>query len=213
MKQIYNLIKKDFILIRNNILIMLLVLGFALIPVAKNTPGSLLYGVIIFMLTFMIYHMISMEEMKQKGHIYLATTPLSNKNIGIAKILIITISFIIITISYIGLSAIKFTKLGGISVADVVLAFFTIEVFFAIYIPLTFKLGYVRLQMISTGTIFLTPIIISFMLRRIDFIINIRNYILNIPLPALIFFCAIMLVIVSISTSKASASILGNKEY
>ncbi|MBU5438391.1 ABC-2 transporter permease [Tissierella sp. MSJ-40] len=213
MKQIYNLIKKDFILIRNNILIMLLVLGFASIPVAKNTPGSLLYGVIIFMLTFMIYHMISMEEMKQKGHIYLATTPLSNKNIGIAKSFIITISFIIITIGYIGLSAINFTKLGRIGIEDVVLAFFTIEIFFAIYIPLTFKLGYIRLQMISTVTIFLTPIIISFILRRIDFIINIRNYILNIPLPALILFCVIILVLVSISTSKTSASILDSKEY
>jgi hypothetical protein len=213
MKQIYNLIKKDFILIRNNILIMLLVLGFASIPVAKNTPGSLLYGVIIFMLTFMIYHMISMEEMKQKGHIYLATTPLSNKNIGIAKSFIITISFIIITISYIVLSAINFTKLGRIGIEDVVLAFFTIEIFFAIYIPLTFKLGYIRLQMLSTVTIFLTPIIISFILKRIDFIINIRNYILNIPLPALILFCVIILVLVSISTSKTSASILDSKEY
>lgn len=213
MKQIYNLIKKDFVLIKNNILITLLVLGFALIPVAKNTPGSLLYGVIIFMLTFMVYHMISMEEMKLKGHIYLATTPLSNKNIGIAKIFIITISFIIITIIYIGLSVISFTKLGRIGIEDVVLAFVIIEIFFAIYIPLTFKLGYIRLQMISTATIFLTPIIISFILSRIDFIISIRKYILNIPLPALIFFCVIMLVIVSISTSKASAIILGNKEY
>lgn len=213
MKQIYNLIKKDFILIRNNILIMLLVLGFALIPVAKNTPGSLLYGVLIFILTFMIYHMISMEEMKEEGHIYLATTPISNKKIGIAKIFITTISFIIITVSYIGLSSIKFTGLGRIGIEDIFLAFFAIEVFFAIYIPLTFKLGYIRLQMISAVIIFLTPIIMSFLSTRIDSIINIRNYILNIPLSTLILFCVVLLIAVSVSTSMISARILDSKEY
>ncbi len=213
MRQIYNLMKKDFLLIRKNILIMLLILTMALIPIAKETPGSLLYGVLISVLTLTIYNMISMEKIKQKGHIYIAVTPMSNKNIGFSKILTVIATFIIVTISYIGLSSLNFSKFGKINLSDAIIAFFLIGMFFLIYIPLAFKIGYIKLQMLSFLIIFLTPVIIPFIINNAEVLANIKKYILNLPDLYLVLFSLIFCVIITGITGIVSGNILDKKEY
>ena len=78
MKIIYNLVKKDYLLIKKSLFIMLLFVIFAPIFISMRAPefqnnGTLLYGMLVLMITFMTYHMISMEEIN-KGFLYLQIT-------------------------------------------------------------------------------------------------------------------------------------------
>src|SRR5699024_6654098 len=99
--------------------------------------------------TFITYHMISLEEIKSKGKVYLHTTPMTHGFIGLSKFVVITVSFLMITIVYIILSKIDITKVGSIGLKDILFTYTLINLFFSIYIPLTYKLGYTKLQLVS----------------------------------------------------------------
>lgn len=66
MKMIFNLVKKDFMLIRKTVaLIMLVVIGFPIFfafqfeaEEAFDSMGTVIFGALAFMCTFMIYHSI-----------------------------------------------------------------------------------------------------------------------------------------------------------
>ncbi|MBW4829490.1 MAG: ABC-2 transporter permease [Clostridiaceae bacterium] len=218
MKTIYNLVKKDYILIKKSLLIMLLFVTFAPIFISMRAPefqnnGTLLYGMLALMITFMTYHMISMEEMKQKGFVYLQITPMSNKKIAISKYIVVTLAYLATTIIYCILALLPFTKVGGVGIKGIMLSFAIIELFFGIYIPLTFKLGYVKLQMVSSGIIFLSPFIISLISKYFASVINITSSIQSLSdLTIIVGIVVLTMIVISIG-SKASSNILKKQEY
>lgn len=218
MKMIYNLVKKDFLLIKKYLLIMMVFVILAPIFISIRTPklqknGILLYGVLALMITFMSYHMVSMEEMKQKGSIYLQITPMSNIKMVVSKFIMVTLTFLVTTVIYWLLSMISFTKVGLIGIKSVMICFAIIELFFGIYIPLTFKLGYVKLQMISAGIIFLSPFIISLITKYSSFVNNIISSIQLLNNAVIIAITLIWVMIVIIIGTKVSSRILQMQEY
>lgn len=218
MNSLVNLVRKDFLLIKKHIALILLFSTIAPIFISIRTPefqanGFILYVSLILMLTFMTYHMISMEEMKQRGMIYIQTTPMSNSLIALSKIIVVTISFFIVTVIYIILSEVEITKVGSVGIKEILLTFSLIELFFSIYVPLTYKLGYVRLQMVSTGIIFLSPFLIGLLSKTISNNISIFLRLENIS-DGLLLIISILIIIAVISISvKVTSLILNNKEY
>ncbi len=218
MRQLIGLVKKDFLLIKKYNIVMLLFSIIAPIFISLRTPefqsnGFVLYGLLALMLTFMNYHMISMEEMKQKGMVYIQTTPISNSFIGLSKFIVVLITFMTVSILYFILSKIDITKVGAIGLKEIMLTFILIKIFFSIYIPLTFKLGYVKLQMVSAGIIFLSPFLIGLISKRWNNIVPI--FLKFESISNLMFFTISLIIIIimmSIST-KITSLILHNKEY
>lgn len=218
MRQLIGLVKKDFLLIKKYNIVMLLFSIIAPIFISLRTPefqsnGFVLYGLLALMLTFMNYHMISMEEMKQKGMVYIQTTPISNSFIGLSKFIVVLITFMTVSILYFILSKIDITKVGAIGLKEIMLTFILIKIFFSIYIPLTFKLGYIKLQMVSAGIIFLSPFLIGLISKRWNNIVPI--FLKFESISNLMFFIISLIIIIimmSIST-KITSLILHNKEY
>lgn len=218
MKMIYNLVKKDFLLIKKYLLIMMVFVILAPIFISIRTSelqknGTLLYGVLVLMITFMTYHMVSMEEMKQKGSIYLQITPMSNIKMVVSKYIMVTLTFIVTTVIYWILSMISFTNVGVVGIKSIMICFAVIELFFGVYIPLTFKLGYVKLQMISAGIIFLSPFVISLFSKYFSFANNIVSSIQSLNNLVFTAITLIWVVIVMIIGTKVSSSILQRQEY
>lgn len=218
MKPLINLIKKDFLLIKKYLIVMLVFSIIAPIIISARTPelqtnGLILYVLLTLMLTFMTYHMISMEEMKQKGMVYIQTTPMSNSLIALSKITVVTISFITITFVYIVLSKIELIKVGSVGLKEIMITFMLIEVFISIYIPLTFKLGYVKLQMVSAGIIFISPFLMGILSKSLNDNATIFLKMKDIS-NNLLFIISITIIFVLISASiKVTSLILDNKEY
>jgi ABC-2 type transport system permease protein len=217
MRQLIGLVKKDFLLIKKYNIVMLLFSIIAPIFISLRTPefqsnGFVLYGLLALMLTFMNYHMISMEEMKQKGMVYIQTTPISNSFIGLSKFIVVLITFMTVSILYFILSKIDITKVGAIGLKEIMLTFILIKIFFSIYIPLTFKLGYVKLQMVSAGIIFLSPFLIGLISKRWNNIVPI--FLKFESISNLMFFTISLIIIIMMSIStKITSLILHNKEY
>ena len=218
MKVIYNLFKKDLLLIKKYLLPILGFIVVAPIFISYRTPafqqnGSILYGMLVLMITFTVYHAISMEEMKQKGEIYLRITPMSINKVVMAKYILVTFIFIVTTALFLILSHLPVVPVGKVDIKNILLFFAVIEIFFGIYIPMTFKLGYVKLQMISAGIIFISPFIISLITKYlgsdIPLIATMENSsIWMIAILSLLITCA-SIVIGTMASNKS----IKNKEY
>lgn len=213
-----SLIKKDFLLIKRYNIIMLLFTVVAPIIISQRTPafqsnGFILYGLLVLMITFMNYHMIAMEEMKQKGMIYIQTTPISNKVIVLSKFIGVLISFCVVSGVYIILSKISLTKVGVIGLNEIIFILILIKIFYSIYIPLTFKLGYVKLQMVSAGIIFFSPFLTGLVSERLNNGIPIFRKLKNIS-NTMFLSLSLLIIVAMITISITSSSfILDKKEY
>lgn len=218
MNVIYNLFKKDFLLIKKYILPILVFIVIAPIFISYRAPmfqqsGNILYNMLVFMITFMIYHTVSMEEMKQKGDIYLRITPMSINKVIIAKYVVVTFTFIITTALFLILSHVPVAPIGKVDAKNILLVFAVIEIFFAIYIPMTFKFGYVKLQMISAALIFIcpfvVPVIINYFGNDMPLMAAIKNSsTLMVASLSLLMTCASIMLGTMVSTK-----IVHNKEY
>lgn len=218
MNMIYNLFKKDFLLIKKYLLPIFMFIVLAPIFISYRTAafqqkGDILYSMLVLMITFMVYHAISMEEMKEKGELYLRITPISINKIVMAKYIVVTFTFIVTTGLFLVLSHVPVSSVGKIDTKTILLIFVVIEIFFGIYIPMTFKFGYVKLQMISAGFIFicpfLMPLIINHLGNNLSLIDNIKN-----SSNWLIIIISLLIIGVSISLGTvASNKIIENKEY
>jgi len=184
MNVIYNLFKKDFLLIKKYLLTIFMFIIIAPTFISYSTPvfqknANILYGILVLMITFMTYHSISLEEMKQKGEVYLKITPIRYIKVVIAKYVVVNFTFIVTTTLFLILSKIPFMCVGKIDIKTIFIYFALIEMFFGIYIPMTFKFGYVKLQIISAGIIFICPFVTVFIINhfqgKIQLISSIQN--------------------------------------
>lgn len=218
LKQIFNLVKKDFFLAKNYIAVIIL---FSIgMPIFMSKEASelegfspILYGTLVLMLSFMTYHMISMEEMKEEGMVYIQTTPISNTSISLAKFAVVFTGFVLVSFIYFVLSRIEITKVESIGIKDILFTFLLVELFFSIYIPLTFKLGYAKLQIVSAGIIFATPFVIGLVSKKMNNITGILVKIGSIPNGLLISLSALIAIFILFISINRSSKILDSKEY
>lgn len=218
MKQILALVKKDFLLIKN-FLPLTLLFSLAIPLLISREAGSLgalgpyLYTGMVVFLSFMVYHMISMEEMKEEGMVYLQTTPLSNSLIGLAKFAVVLISFTIISLVYLLPARLGLIDLGLVGLRDVLIALLFLEIFFAIYIPLTFKLGYTRLQFVSMILIMGGPFLVSFLSKKSDFLVRMVASLKKIPSALVLPLSLVLGIFILITSLRATSLILEKKEF
>lgn len=165
MKMVFSLVKKDFMLIRKTVaLIMLVVIGFPIFfafqfeaEEAFDSMGTVIFGALAFMCTFMIYHSASLEELKYNGPYCLVATPYSRKKIVIGKYCTLLVSYIMVCIGYIISSIVSPVEIPRISFSTISITLLGLSIFFGIYLPLIFKLGYTRVQSVGGAVVFLTP--------------------------------------------------------
>lgn len=161
MKKVLTLIKKDVLLDRNNMI--MIVLFSVAIPVFVGTtlgPKNIDYG--IGLLAFMmetVYCMffgqnkVSALEYKYKGAAYLSLTPYGRKTMVLAKYGFLLCLFVICLLCYLGTSLfveqvpqIGLVEIGAVALMQIV--------FWSLYIPLEYKLGYNNIKVVF-GIIFI----------------------------------------------------------
>ncbi|WP_315120510.1 ABC-2 transporter permease [uncultured Clostridium sp.] len=218
MRAIYNLIKKDFLLVKKLILPISAFIVAAPIFISYRTPsfqeyGGILYSVLALTITFMIYHAISMEEMKQKGDIYLRITPMPMIKVILAKYILIITTFLVTTALYVMISYIPLTLVGNVDVKSIIITFTIIALFFGFYIPLTFKFGYVKLQVLSTGIIFISPFVAPLIMKHLGSDFLLLAYFASSPMLKITITALFIAFIAIISGSMLSNLIIKNKEY
>ncbi|TCL47070.1 ABC-2 family transporter [Thermolongibacillus altinsuensis] len=181
-----HLVKKDLILAKKYLLVMLI---FAIVaPIFINSKLGLSNGSFISFLTtvlfveYILFNMISFQEDKYKGAALLCTTPYTRNGVIKAKYVFILVIFIACFLLY-NLAAVIGASYGltRLSIYSVGVALLIISVFFGILIPVQTKFGYEKTKYIFLIMIFLTPFTLPTIIewyQSIDININI-----DLPIP------------------------------
>lgn len=209
MKQIINLVKKDYLLIKKYMLLIALIAiitAFLILPLIGLTYGIITYFVSTFTTTIyvvsFVHGYLSKIKYKYDGDTFLSITTYSRKQLVIANYLFTFSSFLAsICIIFFEFMMIHFYngqesfKLWFISTT-----FFVISFIVSLIIPLEYKFGLVNSQLITSFIIVSTPFLLSAILRLIGpnhLLMNLSN-----PLVSLILFSVgLILDLISINIS------------
>ena len=175
---IYNMVKKDFILVKKYLA---LILVFAILgPIFIINQEGLVGGTFIsFFITawfiqYMLFNAISMYEDKYKGSLHLCTTPYTRRSLVRGKYMFVIITFIMSTLIYVGVASLEGVKIPFINMAinlpmitvkDLGISCLIISTLLGIFIPLQYKFGYEKTKYIAWIVTFLSPILLPLILK------------------------------------------------
>ncbi|UOW69381.1 ABC-2 transporter permease [Paraclostridium bifermentans] len=212
----FNLLKKDFIMIRNfwPFFIMFSILGPIFINYqTRGFDSSFISFIItILFLEFILYGSVSRLEEKNKGCILLTTIPYSRSQIVKSKYLFIGAIFIIAYVLYMIAALITPIEMNFLSIESIVISFLVIAVCFGIYIPIQYKYGTEKTKYISSCFVLISPLSLPAVIKWIQSK-NIDLEIIN-KVPNLLKYMVIILlalVVLEISI-KISINIYDNKD-
>ncbi|GGH22099.1 ABC-2 transporter permease [Paenibacillus segetis] len=193
---LFNLVRKDFIIAKKYLLIML---AFAVIgPIFISSKLEVLNGSFIsFLITVMymeyiLFNTVSMAEDKFKGSSLLSATPYTRTTLVKAKYLFVLVIFIISLMIYTITSQIAPLGLEKLNVTNVGVSLLTVSLFLGILIPVQFKFGYEKTKFIFFMVVFLTPFLVPLIMQwlqshnmSMNITVTFPNFILEM-LPSLI---------------------------
>lgn len=175
---IMNLVRKDFMLVRKYVYIMLAVTIAAPPLLLKQMRpeksvvdmfGTIVFFLVLFMIILLLSSSVSLvDETYKKGCAYLCTTPYSGSQIVISKYVFTYIVFCVYCIIYKLESLIlpDYTVTPGFAL--ITASFAVISIFRCVLIPLEYRFGYEKAKYIIMLLIIGTPFISSMFLDGLD---------------------------------------------
>lgn len=159
---LFHLVKKDLLLAKKYILLMLVfaVVGpiFIYTKLGFSNGSFVSFLITLLFIEYILFNTISLHEDKYKGLALLCTTPHTRNGVIKAKYLLILVIFIVSFLLYNLATAIgASTGLTRLDIHSSGTALFIISIFFGILIPVQTKFGYERTKYIFFIIIFLTP--------------------------------------------------------
>lgn len=170
-----NLIKKDFLIVKKYVLIMLI--AAVLIPPFMLWRAPDYTGVLGFMLSvifcvFMLLQYVSLKEYQfPKAATLLCATPFSRKMIVLSKYIFCMAIYVTCCVIY-GIETLIIPGLGTIDITLFVLMFLVTSVFIGIYLPVQYKLGYEKTKFAFAVIIMASPFILPQLLKMENLNLN-----------------------------------------
>ena len=175
---IYNLVRKDVLLIKKHIIFVAIFVLFAPAILYKNIEGgeqykdiytSIVFFVTGFVVVFMLSNSVSMvEEKYSKGCAYLCTTPYGRHQIVISKYIFSNLIFLCYCILY---------KIAGFAFGDymvdlswelIVISYSAVILFRCVFIPLEFEFGYEKTKYLITFFMVVIPFAVPMIFGELD---------------------------------------------
>ncbi len=188
MNMLYQLVKKDFLLVKKYLLIMFAAeFGFSVF--LSNQIGNMSGGFLVFFLTtlmiqYALFNSVSMVEYKYKGSALLCATPYTRSALVQAKYLFILAVFIFCYILY-TLAAFIFPKMVVmLNISTFGLSLLIVTAVFGVIIPVQYYFGYEKSKFIITVFIFITPFLTPVILKQLQ--ANNINLHISLPFPQLL---------------------------
>jgi ABC-2 type transport system permease protein len=163
-----NLIKKDILIVKKYVLIMLV--AAVLIPPFMLWRAPEYTGVLGFMLSvifcvFMLLQYVSLKEYQfPKAATLLCATPFSRKMIVLSKYIFCISIYVACCIIY-AIETLVVPGLGTVDVTLFLLMFLVTSVFIGIYLPVQYKLGYEKTKFAFVVVIMASPFILPTLMK------------------------------------------------
>lgn len=165
---LFHLIKKDFLIVKKYVLIML-VAAILIPPVMRwRTPefaGTFGFILSVIFSVFMLLQYVSLKEYQYpKAATLLCATPFSRSMMVLSKY-IFCISIYVACCIIFGIETLLIPGLGTSSIALFILMFFVTSVFIGIYFPIQYKLGYEKTKFAFAVIIVASPFVLPVLMR------------------------------------------------
>ncbi|MEZ3462715.1 MAG: ABC-2 transporter permease, partial [Lachnospiraceae bacterium] len=160
---LFSLLKKDFLIVKKYVFIMLI--AAVLIPpfMLWRTPeftGVLGFILSIIFAVFMLLQYVSLKEYQfPKAATLLCATPFSRKMLVLSKYVFCMVIFLACCIIF-GIETLIIPGLGSLDMNLLVLMLFVISVFIGIYLPVQYKFGYEKTKFAFAVIIMASPFIL-----------------------------------------------------
>ena len=196
---LFSLVKKDFLIVKKYVGIMLIV-SFLIPPIMLwRTPeaaGDMGFTLTIIFSIFMLTQYVSLKEHQYpKATTLLCATPYPRRLLS--KYLFCLVIYAVCCLIF-GIDTLIFPKLGTFDIRMAVIIFFTVTVFLSVYFPALYKLGYEKTKFVFVLVIMASPILFAALFKpenkiKFDFLNTVSTTML------IVFGIIISLVIFSIS--------------
>lgn len=165
---LFHLIKKDVLIVKKYVLIMLV--AAVLIPPVMLWRSPQYTGVLGFMLSvifcvFMLLQYVSLKEYQfPKAATLLCATPYSRKMIVLSKYIFCMAIYVVCCLIY-GIETLVLPGLGSCDIKIFVFMLFVTSVFIGVYLPVQYKLGYEKTKFAFVVVIMASPIILPQLMK------------------------------------------------
>jgi len=169
------LVKKDYLIIKKSILIMMatcIILPLLLIHQVPEYAGIMSY---VFSTTYFVFILLQSVSIKEslysKAATLLCSTPYPRKFIVLSKYIFCGINFILCGVIF-KLETLLFPQLGKFNTVTLVFTLLFLAIFIGIYLPLQYKLGFEKTKAFFSIVIVILPFCFSYFLKiknKIDF--------------------------------------------
>lgn len=165
---LFSLIKKDFLIVKKYVLIMLVVI--AVIPPFMRWRTPEFTGVFGFILSvifavFMLLQYVSLKEYQfPKAATLLCATPFPRKMIVLSKYIFCMVIYVICCFVF-EIETLLIPELGTSDIKLFTLMFLVISAFVGVYLPIQYKLGYEKTKFAFAVIIVASPFILPLLMR------------------------------------------------
>lgn len=156
---LFNLVKKDFILVKKYLVVMFIftVVAPIWLKISLGNVGFVGFFIIVLLLEYMLFNSVTMLEDKYKGSALLCTTPYTRKALVKAKYIFILAIFICTYIIYTITAIVAPIGIDRLNIFTFGMSLLIITIYFGIIIPMQYKFGYEKIRYISFAIIFISP--------------------------------------------------------
>ena len=199
-----NLIKKDILIVKKYVLIMLV--AAVLIPPFMLWRAPEYTGVLGFMLSvifcvFMLLQYVSLKEYQfPKAATLLCATPFSRKMIVLSKYIFCISIYVACCIIY-AIETLVVPGLGTVDVTLFLLMFLVTSVFIGIYLPVQYKLGYEKTKFAFVVVIMASPFILPTLMKMENVNLNFLSMFSPLMVYTTVLLCSLIFLILSVILS------------
>ncbi len=165
---LFSLVKKDFLIVKKYVGIMLIV-SFLIPPfMIWRTPeaaGAMGFTLAVIFSIFMLTQYVSLKEYQYpKATTLLCATPYPRKMIVLSKYCFCLVIYAVCCLIY-GIDTLIFPRLGTFDIRMAVMTFLAVTIFLSVYFPALYKLGYEKTKFIFVIVIMASPVLFAFLFK------------------------------------------------
>lgn len=165
---LFHLLKKDFLIVKKYVLIMMaaaIVIPVFMLWRAPEYKGTLGFAISVIFAVFMLLQYVSLKEYQFPGAAaLLCAAPFSRKMMVLSKYVFCITIYALCCVIY-GIETVVVPGLGTLDIRLFIILFFVTSVFIGVYLPLQYKLGYDRTKFAFTVVIMASPFILPQLLK------------------------------------------------
>ncbi|PAQ15405.1 ABC transporter permease [Bacillaceae bacterium SAOS 7] len=210
---LFHLVKKDILIIKKFVLIMLMVA--AIIPLFIMWKIPEMSGAIVFLFVVVFTELILIQYISQKEQQYpkasalLCSTPYPRKKLVQAKYVFFLLIFAYCYIIY-SLEAFLILHIDYLNLNEILGVFNFIALCFSIYMPIQYKFGFEKTKFIFLLTLMITPFMLPSIINKLS--ANEISFWTTIPLSVQVSLLLILGMMVLFISMQASIKIYENQD-